>query len=73
MNRHLRPHQAIPQEHVEATAGLTNSLEQMAYALGDRLFDQQIKLHIATEGLRFKGRVRRSITLTTRILLLRNQ
>lgn len=73
MNRHLRPHQAIQQEHVEATAGLTDSLEQMAYALGDRLFDRQIILHIATEGLRLKGRVRRSIPLTTRILLLRNQ
>ena len=35
MNRHLYPHQAILQEHVEATASLTDSLEQMAYALGD--------------------------------------
>lgn len=35
MNSHLRPHQPIKQEHVVATAGLTNSLEQMAYTLGD--------------------------------------
>lgn len=35
MNRCFQPHQAVKQEHVVATAGLTNSLEQMAYALGD--------------------------------------
>ena len=29
------PHRAVQQEHVVATAGLTNSLEQMAYVLGD--------------------------------------
>ena len=29
------PHRAIQQEHVVATAGLTDSLEQMAYVLGD--------------------------------------
>lgn len=35
MNRYFHPHQAVKQEDVVATAGLTNSLEQMAYALGD--------------------------------------
>lgn len=35
INRYFHPHQAVKQEHVVATAGLTNSLEQMAYALGD--------------------------------------
>lgn len=35
MNRHFNPHQAVKQEHVVATAGVTNSLEQLAYVLGD--------------------------------------
>ncbi|CAD6593006.1 MAG: hypothetical protein ASARMPREDX12_006652 [Alectoria sarmentosa] len=35
MNRYFHPHQPVKQEDVLATAGLTNSLEQMAYALGD--------------------------------------
>lgn len=35
INRYFHPPQAVKQEHVVATAGLTNSLEQMAYALGD--------------------------------------
>lgn len=35
MNRYLDPYQPVKQEHVVATAGLTNSLEQMAYTLGD--------------------------------------
>lgn len=35
VNRYFQPHQAVTQEHVLATAGLTNSLEQVAYALGD--------------------------------------
>lgn len=35
MNRYFHPHGAVKQDHVVATAGLTNALEQMAYALGD--------------------------------------
>ena len=35
VNLHFHPHQAVKQEDVVATAGLTNSLEQMAYNLGD--------------------------------------
>ena len=35
LNDYFDPHQAVLQEHVVATAGLTNSLEQMAYVLGD--------------------------------------
>ena len=35
MNLHFYPHQAVKQEDVVATAGLTNSLEQMAFNLGD--------------------------------------
>lgn len=35
VNHRFQPNQAVKQEHVVATAGLTNSLEQLAYALGD--------------------------------------
>ncbi len=35
VNRYFHPHQAVKPDHVVATAGLTNSLEQMAYVLGD--------------------------------------
>ena len=35
LNGYFDPNQAVQQEHVVATAGLTNSLEQMAYVLGD--------------------------------------
>lgn len=36
LNCYFRPYEAVKQEHVVATAGLSNSLEQMAFALGDR-------------------------------------
>ena len=35
MNGHFHPYEAVQQGHVLATAGLTNSLEQIAYVLGD--------------------------------------
>ena len=36
MNRYFQPHHPVEQEHVVVTAGVTNSLEQMAYTLADR-------------------------------------